>query len=325
MILEEKLNRWIMSLPLGPVLQASNQHIEHLAQELYCEYEPTKGPYPDFWQRFERWLENGDTETEQQTLFRLIPFLFFIGPKELDNLYRVAFNANITRWIIDELKLTLDDPNLMDNVAAGVGKTWFCPLTDSMRINAFCHLNHLSGRNHRPDWLSLAILGDPAKVDTFLRSQGIERIVLVEDFVGGGSQIEPAIKFAGSLSSHLPTLVVPLVICPGGIDAAREWEAKFTNINVRPVLELHKLDFLAAAPQSGEPPAFSEFRNLALASFAKLLGGASVQDAKVYGPFGFDNTGGLVVLATNCPDNTLPLVHHKSTTWNALFPRASRI
>ncbi|HWY69467.1 MAG TPA: hypothetical protein VNX88_12430 [Terriglobales bacterium] len=323
--LPHKLQRWIMSLPDGPMFQTINEHVEHLAEELYCEYEPTKGPYPDFWQRFEDWLDNGDDETKQQSLFRLMPSLFFIGPKELDNLYRVAFNCNITAWLIDQLSLTLDDVALSSKVTEALSHTWFCPLTDSMRINAFYHLNHISGRDHRPDWLSLAVLADPAKVDTFVSSKKIERIVLLEDFVGSGSQIEPAIKFAGSLSSRLPTLIVPLVICPAGVDAARAWETSFNNVQVRPVLELRRLDFLTRAPQTDEPTDHAVFRDLAIDSFSKLLAGKTAQEAKIYGPFGFDDTGGLVILATNCPDNTLPLIHHGSVTWKPLFPRASRI
>jgi hypothetical protein len=323
--LQFKLQNWIMSLPHGPTFQSINQHVEHLAEQLYCHYEPTKGPYPDFWQRFDEWLNNGDDETKQQTLFRLMPYIFFVGSEELHNLYRVAFNRNVTSWLIDELSLKLDDPELMSNVSDSLAGTWFCPLTDSMRINAFYHLNHISGRNHRPDWLSLAALADPGKVDRFLADRNIARVVLLEDFVGSGSQIEPAVTFAGKLASQLPTLVVPLIICPSGVNAAKTWEARFKNIKISPVLELRSADFLASTSQPGEPSDYSAFRQLALDSFIKLLGGESVKEAKIYGPFGFDDSGGLVVLATNCPDNTLPLIHHNSRTWKPLFPRASRI
>ena len=323
--LQEKLQRWIMSLPHGPLFQGVNQHVEHLAEELYCNYEPTKGPFPDFWQRFEEWLQNDDDEIKQQTLFRLMPSLFFIGPSELDDLYRVAFNCNITSWLIDQLSLTLDDAALFSKVSESLSRTWFCPLTDSMRINAFYHLNHISGRNHRPDWLSLSMLADPGKMDEFLKRKNIERIVLLEDFVGNGSQIEPAINFAGSLGSRLPTLVVPLVICPSGVDASKVWESSFTNLRVSPVLKLRNIDFLTKSPQADEPADHSDFRQLAVDSLPKLLAGRTTAEAKIYGPFGFDDTGGLVILATNCPDNTLPLVHHASTTWKPLFPRASRI
>jgi hypothetical protein len=323
--LYKKINNWILSSPSGEIYESANQHIQCLAERLFGEYEPTKGPSENFWQRFDSWLENLKDETEQQALFRLMASLFFIGTKELDNLYRVAFNRHATKWIIDELALTIDDPNLSTKVSEALVSTWFCPLTDSMRINAFYHLNHLSGRDHRPDWLSLASIANLSAVDTFIRNEHINRIVLLEDFIGSGDQVEPAIEFAGKLTSQLPTLVIPLVICPNGVTKAKQWETSFSNIKCRPVLELWRFNFLKAIPQPGEPIDYPEFRELVVRSFTTLLGGETAEKAKVYTPFGFEGTGGLVVLSTNCPDNTLPLIHHKSATWSPLFPRASRI
>lgn len=314
-----------MSLPDGVAIQAVNEHVEHLARELYCEYEPTKGPYPDFWRRLELWLQNVADEADQKVLFRLLFHMFFVGSKELDNLYRVAFNENILRWLIDQLNLRLDDPDLELKLNNAVARTWFCPITDSMRINAFYHLNHLSGHSLRPDWLSLGYLGDPVKIDAFLAARNIERIVLLEDFVGSGSQIAPAIDFVGKLPSSTPTLLLPLIICPSGATSLDGWQAAFPQLSWSTVLELRPLDFITALPQVGEPILFAELRPLAIRSMPSLLGAQTLEESKIYGPFGFDGTGGLLVLATNCPDNTLPMIHHKSSLWNALFPRASRI
>jgi len=324
-MLQEKLQRWIMSLPDGPAIERVNQHVEQLAEELYSEYEPTKGPYPDFWRRLDLWLNNLADESDQQVFFRLLSDLFFVGPKELDNLYRVAFNETICQWVIDHIALTLDDPLLGAMLDAAIEHTWFCPITDSMRINAFYHLNHLSGRSLRPDWLSLGHFGCPGKIDDFITRRRIERIVLLEDFVGSGVQITPAIEFAGSLMSKIPILVVPLIVCPSGSIELKNWESRYPHIDCRPVLELRDLDFLSSTPQTDEPTLHGDLRRLANSTFLQLLGAQTINQAKVYGPFGFDSTGGLLVLATNCPDNTLPLLHHKSVTWNPLFPRASRV
>jgi hypothetical protein len=326
-MLQEKLQRWIMSLPDGPDLQAVNQHVEQLADELYCEYEPTKGPYLDFHSRLDAWLDNIPNEEEQKILFRLMRNLFFIGPKELDNLYRIAFNENICQWIVEHLGIALDQPDLDDQLATAIKRTWFCPITDSMRINAFYHLNHLSGRNLRPDWLSLGRFGDGAKIDAFLKTKGreIDRIVLLEDFVGSGNQISPAVMFAAALPSHTPVLIVPLVVCPKGAAEIESWTKLYGNIAYSPVLKLGSLDFLALAPQAGETQLHTDLRPIVKSTFTQLLGGKTVDEAKIYGPFGFEDTGSLVVLTTNCPDNTLPLIHHSSHTWNPLFPRASRV
>lgn len=323
-MIHERLREWIMALPDGPEIEAVNQHVVHLAKELYNEYEPTKGPLPDFWQRLESWLDNVE-EADQKVLFRLLRHLFFIGPKELDTLYRVAFNEHISRWIIDQLGLMLDEPTLDQRLGTALSETWFCPITDSMRINAFYHLNHITGSNLRPDWLSLAELGSSEKISAYVSNPDmrIRRIVLLEDFVGSGSQIEHAVRFAATLPANLPVLCLPLILCPGGVTNMTTWQATYANLTCDAVLRLGPLDFITPNPVPNEPTVYAEIRPVAVTAFNAMQ--ACGPHPQLYTPFGFQHTGGLVVLSTNCPDNTLPLIHFNVPTWNALFPRASRL
>jgi hypothetical protein len=323
-LLNDKINRWQLAAVDGPLFQQVNERLDHLANALYHDYEPTIGPFPEYWRRLESWVENVGSEDDQKLLFRLAAELFFVGDKELDNLYRVAFNANVCHWLIDQLRLELDDPQLESSVGQALDRTWFCPVTDSMRINAFYHLNHISGRDYRPDWRSLAKFGDPTRVDAFLR-QKIDRVVLLEDFVGSGSQIEPVVSFLCGLPKPPPTLLIPLIICPAGAAAAAQWSVENPALTVSPVIRLEPHDFLGQHVAANEPPNFPLFRRLVQDTFALVLNGADPIATKTYTAFGFRHTGSLVVLATNCPDNTLPLVHHRSDTWQPLFPRASRI
>jgi hypothetical protein len=322
---QKKIDTWKMSLETAAEIQAVNEQVDQLEMELYCDYEPTKGPYPNFWQRLEKWVDSAKTQTNQQNLCRLMQHIFFVGPRELDSLYRVAFNSHVARWLVEKKDIRLDDPAAPQKLKEAVKHTWFCPLTDSMRINAFYHLNHLSGRDYRPDWLSLQNFAESHKVDAYIASEQIESLVLLEDFVGSGIQVDPAVNFVGSLPSKTPALILPLVVCPTGVKAGIEWERQYANVTCRSVLALNQRDFLTAIPQAEEPAEFADFRQLAVNTFDDVLGGETEIEAKVYSPFGFDGTGGLIVLATNCPDNTLPLIHHSSRTWSALFPRASRI
>jgi len=225
---------------------------------------------------------------------------------------------------VTQLGLALDDPNLEAALGAALQRTWFCPITDSMRINAFYHLNHISGRDYRPDWRSLAAFGDSKKLEAFLKGN-IDRIVLLEDFVGSGSQIAPAIQFLESLGHRLPTLLVPLIICPAGKVASTAWCKTNPSLTVSPIIELQAHEFLGANPVANEPPVFTALRQIVTDTYPQVLDGADPYVSKTYTAFGFRGTGSLVVLATNCPDNTLPLVHFKSGTWSPLFPRASRI
>jgi hypothetical protein len=323
-LLQDKITSWQLSSDDGPQFQDVNGRLETLADALYCDYEPTKGPFPEYWSRLESWINNVDVEEQQKLLFRLAAELFFVGNKELDNLYRVAFNANVTQWIIDQLNLQVDDPMLGTAVADALERTWFCPVTDSMRINAFYHLNHISGRDYRPDWRSLAKLGCSCKLSDFI-SKKIDRLVLLEDFVGSGSQIEEAIHFLRDLPVCPPTLLIPLIICPAGIQESVSWQTQNPSLTISPVIRLSTRDFLSKDPTPGEPENFADFRHLVNDTFATVLNGACPIETKTYSPFGFAFTGSMIVLATNCPDNTLPLVYHRSGTWRPLFPRASRI
>jgi hypothetical protein len=324
--LEERFQEWILTDPDSYDLIQTNARIVKFADVLYSEYEPTRGPYPDFWQRLEAWLDNVNDEADQKTLFKLLPQLLFIGPREFDSLYRVAYRNGFVRWIIDLQTLNVKATDLDSQVATAVQSTWFCPITDSMRINAFYHLNRVTGRDFRPDWRSLAQFGSEDRINAFMSTEGISRLVLLEDFVGTGSQIYDAVDFAGRLTPSIPILVIFLVTCPAAVTTIRTLQSNYPHITFAPVLTLRDNDFIIDPPEPNEPPLYADIRKIATATFDRLKAGLSPQElGQLYAPLGFGSTGGLIVLYTNCPDNTLPLVHRKSNEWHALFPRASRL
>ncbi len=103
---------------------------------------------------------------------------------------------------------------------------WFCPITDSMRINSFLKVNQLIGKSHdtrlaippqvwrfKPRYLSTST---PTKY---------ARIVLLEDFVGSGTQMESAVKHAAAISADIRVLACPLVTCPEGLQRWCEFGA----------------------------------------------------------------------------------------------------
>jgi hypothetical protein len=337
--INERIGKWFMSLedidignnttrPLGEIIEEVNTNLHQLADKLYVDYEPTRGAHPDFWRRLERWLDNVDDAGSQQVLFRLLPHLFFIGPREFDSLYRTAFNHQIATWLIDQLDLKLDDPQAGESLQRAIEATWFCPITDSMRINKFYHLNRIEGMDHRPDWRSLDRFGDKDKMSDYIKLHGIKRIVLLEDFVGNGSQIRKAVECAAQLSPELPVLVVPLVICPSADALITELQGKYCQLTFAPCLRLPEMEFLTATPTPGESILYPAVRIIAEGVADSMKIGLSVNrlaQAKKFIPYGWHGTGALVVLYTNCPNNTLPIIFHESQNWSALFPRASRV
>lgn len=300
-------------------------HVEYLADRVFSEYEPTRGPAPDFWIRCRDWLDGAPDEADQQLLFETIPYLRFVARAEFEALYRAAMHEHVIPWLVDLLDVALDDPQAEDFITAAIRQTWFCPVTDSMQIGAFYHLNGLSGADFRPDWRSLAEFGDPARIRSHMQKNAFARLVLLEDFVGAGTQMLSAVTFAATLPSQPPILVCPLVVCPEGVTEGENLAATNKHVTFSPVLQVPLSAMVMPTPQAQEPKIFAEIRSLISRLEPLIKGNVAVSSQKYFGPFGYRDTGALIVLHSNCPDNSLPVVHRRSSTWSPLFPRSTRI
>ncbi len=324
--IRDKLLRWNDN-----VTRETSLKLDHLEKRLYKTYEPSQLPNPDFWQRLEKWINNvSPIDEDEIILFNSIPKLFYIGPDEFRELYRSAYDGQIARWIIDNEKIQLDDLKAEEKIRAAIKETWFCPISDSMRINSFYHVNNIpSGWDHRPDWRSLAVFGHEDKIRHYCGSNGIKRLVLLEDFVGGGSQMKDTIDFANKFTDILSILVVPLVICPKGSQRLIDYE-KNTNITFSPALTINKSYFISSTNNKSD--AINKLRSLAFENHTKVSNGilpdqknAHGNPIKPYHPLGWDRTGGLIIMYSNAPDNTMPIFHWESCSWSPLFPRHSRV
>jgi hypothetical protein len=311
----------------------TNLRLNHLAKKLFNSYEVCLPPKPNFWSRCKGWIENanGDLELEQQ-LFESINNIFYVGREEFNELYKRAYNGSVARWLIDEEEISFSDLSAAEKLTAAVKKTWFCPITDSMKINSFYHINdiHNPGADLRPDWRTLTRMGDEAEIRQYIKTNEFEYIVLLEDFVGGGSQIEDAVKFVLKFKDLVSILIVPLIICPKGFGRCKSLSAR-ENIKIDPVLSLPQSNFVTLSAASDENPDFTMLRNLSSSTYMRVSNqvlpdsyDSEGKPIKPYHPLGWDRTGGLVVMFTNTPDNTMPFYHFKSEMWSPIFPRHSR-
>lgn len=325
MRLEELLRSWGEE-----ELNQLNRRLGTLEKRLYRTYEPSLPPRAGFWARLERWLDNlgPHSHDEKKTLLRLAASLFYIGPSEFLELYRYAYHGPIARWLIDEEKLDVTASDVGEQLKAAVSSTWFCPISDSMRINSFYHVNQISTEgDYRPDWRSLANFGSESAIQQYCIANNIKRLVLLEDFVGGGSQMREAVLYAAKFSPYLRVLVVPLLVCPRGSDAGRALAARHASVKFEPVVVIPESAFVSVNAVPGENTLHTALRELAAATYDTVSGGAGI-GPKPYHPLGFpaaQPTGGLLVMYSNTPDNTLPMIHHTSATWSPLFPRHSRV
>jgi hypothetical protein len=253
---------------------------------------------------------------------------------EFEELFRCAYEGPIARWLVDREQIDICAINAQQLLIDAAEKTWFCPVTDSFRINSFFHINNLpANANLRPDWCSLYSLGDVYKLKNYCKAEGIKRLVLLEDFVGGGSQSLAAVEFASTHIDDLEVLFVPMIICPDGAENARLLEGQLNasrpgSLSFDPVLELPKVAFFTPTDSSFSVAETTALRDLITATYGLVSGG--VVNGKPYDSYGFPPnkpTGGLVVMFTNTPDNTLPLIHWRpaNAAWQPVFPRHSRV
>lgn len=285
-----------------------------LQMELFDDYEPNY--YESFDDRLEKWLNNVTSDEDKQSLFELIEHLFFVGRPQFESLCRASYNGSVTRWLIDTLSLDIKVPNVLEFIEAGTKKTWFCPITDSMRINAYLKLNGQSGHKHRPDWRTLETFGDRAKVQRFVTDEGIERLVLLEDFVGSGTQMKSSVKWAAE-TLDIPILLIPLVCCPKGIETGEALSNRYSKLSFAPTLSLRTEAFLPPSARHNEPSVFTKIRDIIDRVKHRFPEWHSA-------PYGYLSTGALVALFSNCPDNTVALIHEKGPSWEPLFSRITR-
>lgn len=325
---ESAIRTWMYQIePIGTRFRRLEEVWRFYAKHLFAHYEPLATGHseesPLFDERLLSWLGNCESEEEQKALYELVDHLFFVGPREIESLYAAALHRSIVPWLVDHAKLRIDSKEYDALIKRELRKTLICPVTDSLRINAFHHVCKIGHRDLRPDLRTLIELGDDQKIEKFLVSEKISRIVLLEDFVGTGNQVKKSIVRA-ALRLKRPILFVPLLICPEGKALFERLSAKQSMLSFAPVICLPDSIFVTEVPLDGEPAYFSTLRQVATSTKDRVIGPKPNARAKALSPFGYAKTGGLVVTHTNSPNNTLLLLHRSSKTWQALFPRSKR-
>jgi hypothetical protein len=316
------ISEWTSVSKHDPRIDDNSELLSFLGTWLYSQYQPFPEKSP-FWDRLFRWLDQIPNNTapkikkrrqlDQQVLFNFVPSLLFVAEEELLATYRAAYTGPICRWILKQSGITLDDPNLDERLKTERNATWFGCLA-GMDINTFCRVNGVFGQSFRPEFRFLAKFCDMKKLSSWLKEKDYRRIVIVEDIIGTGEQLEQTMGALAKLSD-VPIKLVPLFIAPQGDRRVRQLlkTLVYAHVAYEPIFVLPHECLVDETPAEEDSSEIREFREVNNRLFKDRFG---------EGLFGFGKTYGTLVLTyANCPDNVPPIVHNGK---HALFPRASR-
>lgn len=299
-----------------PPLASTLKEIRFRAKEHYWQFTPSYGS--NFEHRLVAWINNpGLSREDKVALLRLVPELAFVDRDDMLSLYRTAFSDQIKRWLMDQASLDFRLPTrrLKQGLLRAVRRTWFCGLTDSMDIGQFCHVNHISNRAQRPQWQTLSKFGSPSKISKYIHTEKIQRLVIVEDFVGSGQQSHDILSVGlRDLVPDIPVLFVPLILSEDGVTQLRSLADTYPNFKTRAALVLPTAVHVRKDPHCREPHFVRDARRV-IEKTATYVGTRQ---------YGFHDVGALLVLHSNCPNNVPPLVWRERETWKPIFPRVSR-
>jgi hypothetical protein len=331
----DKLKKWQEnSVADGINYNDMHKFICFRAEKSFDTFLPASGPEKRFETRLINWLNNLDNVSQQSLLFRLVPDIYFFNEDEFNSLCRAAYNDIIFNWLIDIHSDTLDilNENLQDKLKEEVAHTWFCSVTDSMNIANFCHINKIHGNSHRPNWRDLSWFADMNKVKNYIKMFNIRQIVLLEDFIGSGNQFvkkerESCLSILDCINyiqNEYKFLIAPLIICPKGQDNITSNIEELENVKLKPVVVLSDECFINTdviiRMQTNDENKRKYYQDL-----HDLIQVIHKSVSFKGGSFGYEKTGSLVILYTNCPNNTISIIHEdKANKWCSLFPRVDR-
>jgi hypothetical protein len=313
--------------------------LQWLGRGEWSHYIPAQHPNfsPTYMARLARWISNTDEETQRKLLLEYALHIAFFSELDFTTLYHSAFVGPITRWVVDQANLKLIDRQFEEKLTRELYRhTWYCGITDSLKIADFYHANQIVGISSRPPFIEYFRLFEAKKSSDIAdgirqyMSKRLKRLVLIEDVVGSGNQARATLHWVLS-TFDCSVLFVPLIICPDGLAMAEQLRAEFPDkFACSPIIRVQRHDLLGPQREGREfrRPGFAEqLELLATETFDDVAGSTAGDVSQApYSPFGYQEGGCSIVTFSNTPDNSLPLIHHKSDTdqWQPLFPRSPR-
>lgn len=291
-----------------------------LSRELYSDFSST-GALPSFDNRLTDWLNSAKTETQRKTMYQFVPWLVFAAQREMDALSLAAYRGPILRWLIDTADIKLDSANLDAEIASVLRKTYFASLA-GYNVEGFCRYNRVPRRDTTGNlraWVAegAADANSYASKRKMLADEGFEYLIVVEDFIGSGTQLNQA-ESAIKEIDNVKLLICPFCCAPLGERAGHQLAARYPGrVTFEPMFSLPTTALLRDSQLDPHEPKPLERMRKVVKAIAPLM-------PEIPEPFGLFGTGSLFLMNTNCPDNVPPLVWHANPLWKPLFPRQHR-
>ena len=326
----ELLAKWCQGMDaLSDDIQEIRSLTDFLEHILFEEYEPVgTGAQGEFAVRLAHWIGSAHDDDDRRALYLLLGRLVFLGRDQMIAGYQTAYSRTVASWLMDVEKLPFFGGDTEARLNDVVNETAFTEITDSFGLGNFLRWNNITGQGSRFTWQQHLTSWD---ADAFMQdvmhsgsAMPRRNLVLLEDFVGSGNQMAAAVERACDLADVDRVLLCPIVICPQGDKCARALAQKHQKLSYSPVLPLPEGGVIAEYAVPNEHKHHAPIRKTLLSLHA-LVGGTPGSWPQETSAFGYRETGAVFCKFDNCPDNTVPVLHHRSDLgWSPLFLRIDR-
>ena len=314
-----------------PDFRNLRETLEYLNRTKFERYVPTlysRHPIA-FFERLYNWLHNESlTDEDRHTLFEFASHLAYFSFDDFVSMYRNAFSGSIARWTMDQAGIRIDQEQWSQRLdEERFDRNWYCPITDSMLISVFHHVNGITGKGRRPAFRELMEFPNIEKIRAHFKKHELTRLVLLEDFVGTGHQTLDTIKWAVE-SLQIPVLFSPMIASHEACELFRKYGTSLDKpgmFTIAPVFAMDSDCFVQCTEDPGDALCASVIEMADRIQTELNMAGVEFPD----GPLGHwrkcsPEKGAMIVMFSNTPNNTVNLVHHDSTLWKPLFPRITR-
>lgn len=279
----------------------------------FSQFEELEGSYG---LKLKNFLFNLSGHKDRAALLKLAEQISFIDHKQKDSLYREALRKQIIPWLEDRIFADVSILSGPKHHEEWFQKSQFLSITESFDYPRFSQVNNLDGIR-KP-----IIIGELKNIPQF--SKKCEHIIIQEDFVGTGNQALKAIdKILPTVPDQANILFCPSVILEGAIEYLKD-QLKQRGVDFLYCFSVAKKGSVPENAQADENRWQRHLRKLVVNTADRVLE-TGEKEKLAFKEFGYGELGALVVTPHNVPNNSLPLIFRKTSSWSPLFRRREAI